>query len=240
MKIEISACSFQGGREYNEDTVKFLQMDDTAVVVVADGLGGHGGGQIASSIVADVITRSFMNERAMKPDSIRKIYEYANTEVVKAQTQAVKMKSTGVAVFLKNNAIIYGHAGDSRFYHFINGVLAFQTLDHSVSQLAVLTGEITKEQIRLHDDRNKVLRAFGDDESFKAEISDMQKLGRGSHAFLLCTDGFWEYIWEAEMEIELSKVSAPDEWIKCMIQRVAQRAPQNQDNFSAAAVFITV
>ena len=174
--FSIAACSYQGGRDHNEDSTSHLENDGVCVVVVADGLGGHGGGKIASSIVVGKIAELFMQNAEIDPSNIKDIFEQANREVVNAQSPATMMKSTGVALFINNGTMIWGHAGDTRLYHFLEGRLINQTLDHSVSQLAVVTGEITMDQIRFHADRNRVLKAFGDDERFRAEITQAKML----------------------------------------------------------------
>lgn len=240
MLIDTADCSYQGGRKYNEDSVRCLSENDMCVVVVADGLGGHGGGQIASAIVADLLANSFLEDPALDTAHVLDLFERANEEVVKAQTPSQKMKSTVAALFIHGWSLIWGHVGDTRLYHFKDGVLISQTLDHSVSQMAVLAGEITAEQIRHHADRSRVLRAFGMEEGFRAELSPVQTPPPGFHAFLLCTDGFWEYIWETEMELDLAKSSSPGDWLQNMMYRLARRVPQDHDNFSAAAVFLNV
>jgi serine/threonine protein phosphatase PrpC len=65
----------------------------------------------------------------------------------------------------------------------------------------------------------------------------MQQLGNHFHAFLLCTDGFWEYVLEEEMEIDLTKSNTPSEWISFMTQRLAKKVNGKNDNFTAGAVF---
>ena len=237
MYVEIASCSYCGGREYNEDCVRHMERHDAYAVVVADGLGGHGGGEKASLIVAEGLTGAFMRDPEFEAGYIRNLFEQAATAVVEAQSSANKMKSTGVGLFLKDGAAIWAHAGDSRLYYFKDVVLNAQTLDHSVSQMAVFSGEITQEEIRSHVDRNKVLKAFGG-EGFRADISSVYTFETGFHAFLLCTDGFWEYVWETEMEIDLAKADAPIDWLGAMIGRLARRVPKDNDNFSAAAVFI--
>jgi serine/threonine protein phosphatase PrpC len=240
MRIEIDSCSYQGGRDYNEDCVRYLAQDGFCAVTVADGLGGHGGGQIASAVVAEYITEGFAKNPTMETENIRSLFDGANAEVLAAQTSAQKMKSTGAALFIKDGAAIWGHAGDSRLYHFKDGRLITQTLDHSASQLAVYSGEITVDQIRCHDDRNRVLKAFGGDEHIKAEITGVNKLEAGFHAFLLCTDGFWEYVLEPEMEMDLARCNLPGEWLQAMVARLSRRAPKGNDNFTAAAVFLAM
>ena len=238
MQIEIASCTYQGGRDYNEDCVQYLEKDGTCAIVVADGLGGHGGGQIASSVAAEFITGAFMYNPELRADHIKTIFEQANDAVLKSQTNEKKMKSTAVALFIADGSAIWGHVGDSRLYHFKDGTLVGQTLDHSVSQMAVFTGEIEQGQIRHHADRNRVLRAIGLDEGFKPEIAPMYEPEPGFHAFLLCTDGFWEYVLELEMEIELAKAETPHDWINGMVYRLARLVPEDSDNFSAAAVFL--
>jgi len=238
MQIEVASCSYQGGRDYNEDSVLYLERDGVCAVVVSDGLGGHGGGQIASSVVAEFITHTFIENPKIDREYIRQLFEQANAIVVNEQSPVLKMKSTGVAFFINDGSAIWGHAGDSRLYHFVDKRLTDQTLDHSMSQMAVFSGEITAEQIRHHDDRNRVLRAFGGDEHIKAEISAPLSLESGFHAFLLCTDGFWEYVLEPEMEHDLADTETPYDWLQAMMQRIVRCAPAGCDNYSAAAIFV--
>lgn len=238
MQIDIASCSYQGGRNYNEDSVRCLNRNDICAVVVADGLGGHGNGQIASAIVSNMLADSFMENPLLDSAHISSLFERVNGEVIAAQTPSNKMKSTGTALFINEQSLLWGHVGDTRLYYFQDGALISQTLDHSVSRMAVLAGEITMEQIRHHADRNRVLRAFGMDEGFRSEISPVKEITPGFHAFLLCTDGFWEYVWETEMELDLAKSASPDDWLSNMTARLAKRVSGDNDNFSAAAVYL--
>ena len=239
MRIELASCSYQGGRDYNEDSVRFLERDGICVVAVTDGLGGHGGGEIASSLAAEYLTERFFADPKIDSNYIKSLFDETNSRVVDEQKFNHKMKSTGVALFIKDGIAIWGHAGDSRLYHFLDGRVNNQTLDHSISQMAVFSGEITADEIRYHEDRNKVYRAFGGDDQIKAEISEPQSLTSGSHAFLLCSDGFWEYVLESEMELDLTQSKTPHDWLLAMTTKIEDRAPENNDNYTAATVFIT-
>lgn len=238
MKIRTAELSQTGGRPGNEDSVRCKQQDSNLAAVVADGLGGHGGGQIASSLTVDTIIDLFLTNPQINPDNIKSVFEAANQQVLVKQTPDCRMKSTGVALFFKDNEAIWAHVGDSRLYHFHNGKLAFQTTDHSVSQMAVLSGQITSSQIRFHEDRNKVLRAFGSTENIRTEISPILKLEGDFDAFLLCTDGFWEYVLEEEMESDLLRAKNPSEWLSFLTRRLEERITGNNDNYTAAAIFI--
>lgn len=132
---------------------------------------------------------------------------------------------------------MWAHIGDSRLYHFLDGELIEQTFDHSVSQMAVLRGEISQEEIRGHVDRNRLLRAIGREDTIKIDCSDIVDMEGEDHAFLLCTDGFWEYVTEDEMEKDLRKSRSPGEWLDRMLKRLDKRTrKKNNDNNSAVAI----
>ena len=237
--VEVASYSDKGGRDYNEDSVAVFEGEDRVCVIVADGLGGHGGGKTASETASGLMARAFANS----PDPVdeqwlNEIFDSANQAVLYHQTARCRMKTTCVALFIRDGGAWWAHAGDSRLYHFVDGALEFCTMDHSVSQMAVLSGEITRAQIRFHEDRTKVLRALGADEDIKADIDYAPVFDGRFHAFLLCSDGFWEYVLEGEMEIDLSKAQTPGEWIGYMTERLEKKVSGKNDNYTAAAVFV--
>ena len=225
-----------GGRSCNEDTVKIAKDGaHRACIVLADGLGGHGGGAQASAAAANAICSLW--QKQLPGLTVDSLVQHAHQEVLKLQTPRCSMKSTVVALCLNDGVAEWAHVGDSRLYYFYNGSLTFQSRDHSASQIAVMLGEITPDQIRFHADRNRVLRALGQDSDLFVETNE-QPLLSGSHAFLLCSDGFWEYVLEQEMEQDLSHSSDPEEWISRMRARLQKRIPSDNDNNSAAAIWV--
>ena len=162
--------------------------------------------------------------------------QLANRKVLDLQTPVCSMKTTVVTLMVEQDRAIWAHVGDSRLYHFLNKKLVFQTRDHSVAQIGVMLGEITVDQIRFHEDRNRVLRALGQGDDLKVECKE-QALEAGSHAFLLCSDGFWEYVLEPEMEADLAEAADPEDWLERMRRRLAARVPADNDNNTAAAVW---
>ena len=100
----------------------------------------------------------------------------------------------------------------------------------------MLHGEITPEQIRFHPSRSRVLRALGQEGELRVEQGSA-RLEAGQNAFLLCTDGFWEYVYENEMAETLRRSSSPQEWLERMRRYIAARAPRDNDNNTAAAVW---
>lgn len=237
MKISTAYVSDAGGREKNDDTVRIIQQPDGICVFVGDGLGGYDGGRIASSTAANVIEEYRNKESFLDEVHMQRAAVMANEAVFEQQkTRRGQMKTTLVVLSIEDDKARWMHVGDSRLYHFVNGKLRCQTMDHSVSQVAVLMGEITQKEIRFHEDRNRVLRALGS-ENAKPDISPVTNLSAEKEAFLLCTDGFWEYVYENEMEQALQAAKTPQEWLDEMLKLLRKRVPEDNDNYSAAVIF---
>ena len=150
------------------------------------------------------------------------------------------MKTT-IAMLLykkKEQQVIIAHVGDSRVYQFVNNSCLFCTFDHSVSRMAVVTGEITMEEIRHHVDRNKLFRSLGGSKEVKVEIDVVDLVPNEINSFLLCSDGFWEYVTEDVMEKTLQQSNDSETWISEMRNYVYMQAPAGNDNHSAIAIQI--
>lgn len=237
-----SGYTDSGGRKYNEDSGAMLQSGTKLCVVLADGLGGHGGGDVASQMAVDIVKKGFSNKKNQKieREDIESWFDQANESIVAKQSRECQMKTTLAILCLEEDRreAQWAHLGDSRIYHFINGREVFCTFDHSVSRMAVLAGEIELEEVRFHADRSKLLKVVGKDGMAAPEYGTCQLEDGVHHAFLLCTDGFWEYITEADMEQTLKQAETPQEWIKMMRIELAKRVDGTNDNNSAIAVFL--
>ena len=241
---EVGISSDSGGRKVNEDTAQSAKSRDGALcLVVADGLGGHGGGDQASKAAAQCICEGFTAQTGL--EELRGLILEANSRILSLQTKQCEMKTTAVVLIINKDHMVRAHVGDSRLYHFIDGNLVFQTRDHSVAQMSVVLGDISPDEIRFNEDRSKVLRALGQDGNLNVEMRE-EDLRAGRHAFLLCTDGFWEYVLEDEMEETLRAAANPDDWIarmrSCLSERVNELCGDDpcNDNNTAAAAFVTV
>jgi serine/threonine protein phosphatase PrpC len=148
------------------------------------------------------------------------------------------MGATFVGLFTDYQNVLWCHVGDSRLYYFKNKKIVYQTLDHSLSQLAVLKGEITKEEIRFHEDRNGLLRALGTSVDLKMSgLEKIQAIEPGD-AFLICSDGFWEYVLEEEMETDLKNAAMPEMWFDLMRHRLLNKITSGNDNYSAICIIV--
>jgi len=235
MNIKTGRLCKVGGRQKNDDTVMIAADNGAVRLYVGDGLGSYAGGKQASETAGQALMacRGCM----LGDEELRSAAHMANQAVYDLQNRTNgTMKTTIVFLTIEDNQARWMHVGDSRLYHFKNGKLVKQTMDHSVSQMAVMMGEITTHQIRFHEDRNRVLRSLGG-ENAKPELSAAVDISEGSHAFLLCTDGFWEYVYEEEMELTLKQAKDPDDWIARMEKILLERVTGNNDNYTAAAAF---
>jgi len=239
MAFLTAALSRAGGRDGNEDYCDFLELKDGACWAVADGLGGHQGGETASRLAVQAVLNSFRADQTLSPKAlVRHIRAAENALLARRESQELsEMRTTLVVLLSDRKSVLWAHMGDSRLYCLEGGRVIFQTKDHSIPQKLASAGDISPDDIRNHPDRNRLLQSLGSGADAVPEIiEEAQKLRRGD-TFLICSDGFWEYVTESEMEVDLAKVKTPKEWLAKMESRLTDRAPEGNDNYTAIAVF---
>ena len=226
-----------GGRKNNQDYCKTVSDGEKGCWVVADGLGGYQGGAIASRLVVDTVIETWRHQ-PFSDGMLKEAFTSAQERLLEQQQQSEfgDMCTTVVVLVRDGNQVLWGHVGDSRLYHFRDGKVVFQTKDHSVPQLLVVTGDITDDQIRGHPDQNRLLRTIGDLCELKPTITDSMRTVEPGDAFLLCSDGFWEYVLETEMESDLQNSETITAWLQCMITRLEERVDGKHDNYTAVLV----
>lgn len=244
--MQYFSISRVGDREINEDYVEILNLDDKTVFILADGLGGHGCGEIASKEATEAIKCYFKTNLVNKPEEIKDILrdsiQAAHKRLGELQNQVgdtSSFKTTIVVLVITDDNIIWAHVGDSRLYHFERKKLVERSMDHSVPQMLVNAGKIREKQIRYHEDRSRLLRVLGaEDEISKPNITELEPRNRGA-AFILCSDGFWEHIDEKHMERRLKKAKNPECWLSEMEKEILKNGKnKNMDNYSAIAIYI--
>lgn len=142
MKIWAADCSFPGGRRENEDAVRYGKVGGSFLALAADGLGGHGGGGETSRLAVRSFWEGFERRPKITEENLFCLMEEINAKILRRQTETQKMRTTFVGLLCDGSRLASVHVGDSRLYWFRDGSLAFRTLDHSVSQMAALAGEI--------------------------------------------------------------------------------------------------
>ena len=240
MNIDLSGYSSIGDRAKNEDSVCYQTLSKSAAfMAVNDGLGGHGNGQIASSIAAKWLSKTKEVNCLPAASKISQWFDSANKEIMSMQTEGKKMMTTSAYVCVFSNKAVWAHIGDTRIYHFFNGKLVDYTVDHSVSQMRVFMGEIARDQIRTDPNRSRLIRALGDDQS-QPDIHEPIVLEGGLHAFLICSDGLWENLSDRQITQCLQDSESSSEWLKKLQMVRQQQKKDNADNHSATAMFVRI
>ena len=152
----------------------------------------------------------------------------ANRNILATRANANQMKTTAVALYLYKNQAVWAHIGDSRLYHFHNGVLADYTEDHSLAQLSIKMGELhSRSEIPSFEGRSKLFRVIGDDE-IKPQLHAPITLSPGDHAFLLCSDGLINEVTDQEIQKEVLDGGSPQEICQRLVARTLDHgAPDN-------------
>ena len=237
-----ASLSRPGGRERNEDACDYRVSDAGGVWVVADGLGGHAGGERASRLAVDTLLAILGDAPFVSPEGLSQALEQTQQVLLSAQREggphAAGMRTTVVVLACDGESALWAHVGDSRLYHFRAGVLLAQTRDHSVPQALVNAGEIPPEAIRGHEDRNRLLRSLGTEGAFRPSLPEAVVPLEAGDAFLLCTDGFWEPVSEGEMTTALATAADPAAWLAALERLLLERVAPDHDNYSALAVFV--
>lgn len=247
MTLDCYMFSNEGGKSKNEDCVSFDIKNDEGIFVLADGLGGHQLGEKASKCVCDSLIEawSVRNESDDIGDS-DDIEEWLKTQIAIANEKVIElqneehtiMKSTVVSLIIDSCKAIWANVGDSRLYYFHNGNIASNTEDHSVSYKKYKAGEITRVQLATDEDQCCLLRALGNEERNQPDINRTYENLSDGDGFLLCSDGFWEYVMEQEMVIDLHKSKTAENWINSLLLRAIKRVGTDNDNLSVIAVLV--
>lgn len=241
MELFISQFTNEGGRENNEDSIGISE----STFVVADGLGGHSCGEKASSLITDYILKHCVGLEEIGDDKMKEIIYNLNEIVYNEKqnnTQYGNMASTVVAAFTYKDVFNYLNVGDSRLYYFRDNDILIQSKDHSVTQACVDLGEISKDEMRFHEDRNKLTRVIGLNKDLKIPDKFIPFVMKCGDAFLLCSDGFWENILEKDMIKLLKKSNTPQRWLdrmrKVITKNLKENNIKNNDNLSAVCVYV--
>lgn len=234
MNFDVACYSEQGGRPVNEDAVFAAGTPGTLLTLVADGLGGMGHGDLASRDAAENLSR--LSAHPVDEDMLCGAIQEENRRIWDMHTDGNQMMTTVAVLWADGTEAFAANVGDTRLYQFRNGQVAFQTIDHSVAQLSVFSGEITQAQLRGYAGRNHLLRALGAEEEVQVELNDLEI--QPGDRFLLCSDGFWELILEEEM-LSWGGEDTAAQWLERMKALAVSRCGAQGDNHSAIAIVVT-
>ena len=243
--ITIATCSDRGGRAANEDALRCGQAEDTHYAVLADGAGGHERGAEAARRVVELLQAGLRAAAAaFTPARLTRALLSAHAELQREQRGARgqrRMHSTVVVLWIDSRAgrALWSHVGDSRLYRLRYGGVDRVTADDSVVQRMLESGALTPRQAQEHPLKNQLLAAVGmQDPMDPHTLAEAVELQDGD-AFLLCTDGWWGALADADISATLAETDTPQAWLDAMRGLIDARGRPGQDNFSAVAVWVS-
>lgn len=244
--IEIAILSDKGGRSYNEDACGHWHSDRHLCCVLADGAGGHGGGDVASRLAVETLLNAFAHQPTADGQALSELVWNTNDALLGHRSSDKRLRDMHTTVvclvvdFVDRSAH-WSHVGDSRLYWFRQGRVHDRTLDHSLVQSLINAGVLTDQQAREHPRRSELQSALGTrPEDLQVGASGGSVDVQAGDAFLLCSDGLWEFVADAAMELALGNATTPSEWLEALERAVreAARSRASHDNFSAVAVWL--
>ena len=222
--MRVSALSDVGlSRKNNEDNFSICAPH---LYVVADGMGGHQAGEVASKIAVTTVKEYVLKygPNQLDGDLLRDAIREANRQVFEAaaaRPDCTGMGTTVSAVIVRDSQIHWAHVGDSRIYLFREGKAELITDDHSVVWQLLKQGGITSEEAEVHPKRNMLTRAVGIDAEIEVDV--------GSNPFfvgdqlILCTDGLTNLVSGEELAQITTQFSDAEETVKYLVNQAKER-----------------
>lgn len=233
MEFQFAGYSNIGMRSGNEDSYAVKPYGAILLAMVADGLGGHANGEVASSLAVNTVI-GLLSGKPVDEDALLEALLRANSQICQA---GIHGHTTAAAVWMDQETALAAHVGDSRIYHFRDGRILFQSEDHSYVQVAVLVGELEPSAVRHHPDRNRIFRVLGD--PAEAPRIDSRELDlRPGDRLLICSDGFWEPVTEEDMLRTLAETGSAEEWLAAMKLLIEITQDPEQDNYTAVCISV--
>jgi protein phosphatase len=233
MRLLIGAASDVGRvREGNEDA--YLVDDAMGLVAVADGMGGHRAGEVASATALEALRAAITSGRPL-----REAIEDANRAVFTKSLTDTSLRGMGTTLtagtLVSGGTVLVGHVGDSRAYLFHDGELEQVTIDHSLVEELVREGRLTADEAAVHPQRSIITRALGVDESVEVDVYPVT-LSPGDR-LLLCSDGLTGMVHADTIAATLRREDDPARAAQQLVD--AANAAGGEDNITVLVVAVT-
>ncbi len=210
-----------GKRVHNEDSYLVTEKTEFPMLfAVADGMGGHAAGAVASKLLVEKLA---MFDRMVEPERelelLRQAIESANLGIYRAAEKDRALSGMGttlVAALILGHDYIAANVGDSRMYQYHNKTLDAVTTDHSLVEQLVLAGAITKDEARVHPQRNIITRAMG--VAPKVDVDLFERVWTPGDILVICSDGLHGSVEEDDMITVLSSGRSLESMCDVLIQ----------------------
>jgi protein phosphatase len=241
MQFSVYQKSHIGARRVNQDRMGYSYTREALLLVLADGMGGHKGGEIAASIALQSLSALFQANAApyvKKPERfLEDALLTAHNDILRysaANQLADSPRTTVVACLIQHNTAVWAHCGDSRLYWVRHGQLLARTLDHSHIEFLIAKGRATERERATHPDRNKLYNCLGASQPPNVEVSRQASLMPGD-VVMLCSDGLWGMMPDHDIVRRLSTQTVVQA-VPDMITTALEVAGPKADNTTALAI----
>ena len=246
LALTVAQTTHIGGRQTNQDALGMVEQDSVACLVISDGAGGHLGGEIAANIVVQAVLDSFTRDLSFGSRALQSYIQEAIVKVAQGKTEdqaRADMSATVAAVLIDrtNRCVLWGHMGDTRVYLFRDCTVFSITKDHTVVQQLIDAGYCKPQEARTNPQRSTLFAAIGAEGDTQPAVCDDALVVEDGDALLMCSDGFWEWVTEAEMEQALADATDVNAWLDQMTALAdtnSSASAKPRDNFTAFALWL--
>jgi len=236
--LEFYQLTSIGDREINQDFMAHVINDSYALFVVADGLGGHHAGEKASCFFCQGLLRfaeTYAKQMERNPVDTFSIWIAAAVNEMRRLFAFDKSgddaHTTCAILYMDEQRVLTAHCGDSRIYRMNPQQILWRTRDHSIPQQLLNEGKITEQEMARHPEQNKLTRSINILKADEVEINLYPAMKKGE-TFMLCSDGFWEYVKQAEL-LRLAQPDGGKDGLAKLVQLAVFRAHGKSDNVTA-------
>ena len=228
-------------RSHNEDSVTIAQNESGEyLVVVADGMGGHKAGEVASSLAVNELSKRWVNLSSIgtKEEAViwlKEIIDEVNVKILKYAEEHVDASGLGttcVCALITKDLLLFGNIGDSSGFVYKNGKLYKVTKDHTLVNILLENGELTESAAKVHPQKNVLMKALGAAETIEMDIFDVE---RDVDGVFLCSDGLTNMLTVEQIEKVLNDENLElEDQVNKMIMKANMRG--GSDNITIACV----
>jgi PPM family protein phosphatase len=238
MQFSVYQISRKGGREKNEDRMGYCYTRDSGLFALADGMGGHPEGEVASQLALQTMAALFQRDAKSKlDDPLRFLHDAiiaGHHQLLRYATEKALMdtpRTTIVACVLQGNSAYWAHCGDSRLYMVRDGKLIARTRDHSYSELQETLSHVVPMGEKFN--RNVLFTCLGSPGKPVVDTAGPMPMQSGDR-ILMCSDGLWGSVSDAEIAQQLGARALPDA-VPELVEQALRHAGAKSDNVTVIA-----
>lgn len=239
--FETSLTNRLGNRDTNEDRADIFEKEDAIMLVLADGMGGYEGGDLAAQAIISTLGKRFTNYNGKINDvqdfltqTIAATHQTV-IEIGKRQDPPITPRSTCVACIIQDGEASWAHVGDSRLYLIRDDKVLFRTRDNSYVEKLYQQGKITREEMSTHPMKNHLTECIGGDPTppmiTRGKTTKLQE----NDIVLLCSDGLWSALSDNMMVRDLADKTL-EQGIEAMAENAEQASYPQSDNITIVAL----